>query len=70
MLLVSDPLRYLVVYDYRLGKLVSLCRYHNVNTIVDVQFLQNSIVLGDVAGSLSIVEFNLDKGEIARGTLT
>jgi hypothetical protein len=54
MLLASDPLRYLVVYDYRLNKLVSLCRHQNLNTINDADFLEYSVVIGDCAGNLSI----------------
>ena len=70
MLLMSDPLRYLAVFDFRLGKLVALCRHHHVNTIVDTQFLGSSVVLGDAVGVIAIEEFNFDQGEIARGTLT
>jgi hypothetical protein len=39
MVMAADPLRYLVVYDYRLNKLVSLCRYQNLNNINDANFL-------------------------------
>lgn len=55
MVMASDPLRYLVVYDYRLNKLVSLCRYQNLNTINDVEFLDCSVVVGDSVGNISVV---------------
>jgi hypothetical protein len=62
MVIASDPLRYLVAYDYRLGKLVSLCRYQNLNTINDISFLGKSVVTGDCMGNLTIAEFNFDSG--------
>lgn len=57
MVTISDPLRYLVVYDYRLNKIVTLCRYQICNTINDVQFLEKGIVWGDAAGNIGVVEF-------------
>jgi len=48
---------YLVVYDYRLDKLVSLCRYQSINTINDVGFFGKAVVVGDAAGMVNIVEF-------------
>jgi hypothetical protein len=68
MLMASDPLRYLVVYDYRLNKLVSLCRHMNLNSINDAQFLEGAMVVGDSVGNSSIAEFNFGKGEVLRTT--
>jgi hypothetical protein len=68
--MASDPLRYLVVYDYRLNKLVSLCRFQNLNSINDAQFLEGALVMGDSVGNISIAEFNFDKGEVLRTTMT
>lgn len=55
MVMASDPLRYTVVYDYRLGKLVSLCRYQSLNTINDVEFIDEAVVVADCVGGVEIV---------------
>ena len=52
MLIVSDPLRYVVAYDYSLGKLVHLARYLNTNTLNDIGFIDNSAVFSDCIGNL------------------
>ena len=33
MIVVSDPLKYLVTFDYRNNNLVSICRHNNYNMI-------------------------------------
>lgn len=70
MVLASDPLRYLVVYDYRLDKLVSLCRYQSLNTINDAYFIDHSVVVGDSTGTISIAEFDLNRDDISRTLMT
>ena len=60
MIMASDPLRYTVVYDYRLGKLVSLCRYQSLNTINDVEFIDDAVVVADCVGGVEIVEFGFN----------
>lgn len=39
MLMISDPLRYAVAYDYSQGKLVAIARFRNNNTLNDIGFL-------------------------------
>lgn len=63
MLMISDPLRYAVAYDYSQGKLVPIARFRNNNTLNDIGFLQNSVVCSDCIGNIRALQFNFGNGE-------
>lgn len=68
--ILSDPLKYLVAYDYRHSTLTSLCRHGNNNMINDFEFIDDAVVCGDAGGFAQILEFDLEGDEISRTFMT
>ena len=52
---LSDPLKYVVAYDFNNGNIASICRFSNHNMINYFEFLEDAVVCGDCAGYLQIL---------------
>lgn len=55
---VSDPFKYVVTYDYK-NTILPLCRNIGPYMVNDVVFLGNALITGDKGGLLRVLEFNM-----------
>ena len=46
--------------------MTALCRYGNLNTINDKEFVNKSVIFGDTVGNVVVLEFNLEEDEVSR----
>ena len=71
-LVLNDPNRYIIVYDYELEgnyEIIPVCKYFGPHLINDAKFLASTVLTADRNGRIAMVEFNLacgnDVGKIA-----
>ncbi len=74
-MLLTDPYRYLSVWDYDMDvvsrDLIPVSKYFGPFIINDCCWLDGAVVAGDRGGTLSILEFNLsNKHDLHKMTMT
>ena len=70
MVAMSDPLKYLVTFDYRTNSLIPLARFSCNNMINYCEFLGNSLICGDCGGYIQALEFNFEDDDIHKTLIT
>ena len=59
-IVLTDPYKFIAVYDYSNYEILPVSRYFGPFFINDAAFINGSVIYGDRGGKVNILEFNLE----------